>query len=72
MPKEVGPDMKNLKSMSAVWTFLDKEYGSVLELTKELISLLVDFKYGERVKGSYQDYTGGGQVFTMTCKRWVS
>ena len=24
VPKEVRPDMKNLKSMTAVWAFLDK------------------------------------------------
>ena len=56
VPKEVGPDLKNLKSMNTVWEFLDKEYGSVMELTKELISSLVDFKYGDKTKGNYQKF----------------
>ena len=43
-PKAVHPDIKNLKTLSAVWDFLNLEYGELLELTTELVESLVNFQ----------------------------
>ena len=38
VPAEVEPDLKNLRSMEAVWEELDRKYGQTMELASELIS----------------------------------
>ena len=44
-PREVEPDLKNLKTVADVWEFLDRKYGSTMELASELVSGLQDFQY---------------------------
>ena len=39
-PKEIQPDIKNLKLLAEVWKVLNEEYGQVMELTSELIDML--------------------------------
>ena len=52
LPSEVEPDIKNLVSMTDVWKFLDYEYGSIMQLTNELVKSLLNFKFG----GGKTDY----------------
>ena len=43
-PKVVQPDIKNLKTVSAVWELLNLQYRQLLELTSELIKSLTNFQ----------------------------
>ena len=49
-PAEVEPDLKNLKSMEAVWEFLDRKYGRTMELASELINGLHNFKFSNNAR----------------------
>ena len=49
-PGEVEPDLKNLKTVADVWEFLDRKYGSTMELASELVSGLQDFQYSNKAK----------------------
>ena len=49
-PKAVQPDIKNLKTLTAVWDLIGQEYGQLLELTKELVESLVEFQYSKEGK----------------------
>ena len=49
-PKEIQPDIKNLKLMSEVWKVLHEEYGQVMELTSERIEILTGFQFSKEAK----------------------
>ena len=38
IPREVEPDVKNLRTMAEIWKVLDNKYGNVMDLSRELIS----------------------------------
>ena len=43
VPKDIQPDIKNLKTMEEIWTVLSNEYGRPSELVSESIRSLTDF-----------------------------
>ena len=43
--KEVQGDVKVMRTTAEIWTFLDQEYGSTLELTSTLVSALENFQF---------------------------
>ena len=45
VPNEVEPDLKNVHEMKEIWEVLDKKYGSVMELAKELVMGIQNFKF---------------------------
>ena len=51
MPKDIQPDIKNLKSMEEVWTVLMNEYGRSHELVTECINGLTDFRFSGKTEG---------------------
>ena len=50
VPFEVEPDLKNVHEMKEIWEVLDKKYGSVMELAKELVMGLQKFKFSPAAK----------------------
>ena len=50
VPMEVEPDLKNVHEMRELWEVLDKKYGSVMELSKELVMGLQKFKFSPAAK----------------------
>ena len=51
VPKEIQPDIKNLKTMNEVWDLLAEEYGQTEELVTESISSLTDFRFTAKTEG---------------------
>ena len=51
VPKEIQPDIKNLKTMTEVWDVLSQEYGKPDELVTECISSLTDFRFSAKTEG---------------------
>ena len=50
VPSEVEPDLKNVHEMKEIWEVLDKKYGSVMELSKELVMGLQKFRFSPAAK----------------------
>jgi hypothetical protein len=50
VPAAVEPDVKNLRSVDAVWAVLNSRYGRVMELAKELVGGLQKFTYSKQAK----------------------
>ena len=48
VPKEIQPDIKNLKTMEEVWNILSQEYGRPRELVTESIRSLTDFQFSSK------------------------
>ena len=48
VPKDILPDIKNLKTMEEVWTVLSGKYGKPRELVTECISRLTDIKFSTK------------------------
>ena len=51
VPKDIQPDIKNLKTMEEVWDVLSKEYGRPDELVTECISSLTNFQFSSKTEG---------------------
>ena len=51
VPKDIQPDIKNLKTMEEVWTVLSNEYGRPSELVSESIHSLTDFRFSSKTEG---------------------
>ena len=63
IPKHVEPDIKNLKTMDQVWTFLDDEFGQPMEISSELVDSLTNFKFSSGAKTE-------GQKFVELRRKW--
>ena len=52
VPKEIQPDIKNLKTMEEVWNVLSREYGRPDELVTECIGSLSNFHFTAKSDGA--------------------
>ena len=50
LPKEVQAEVKVMRTTAQIWTFLDQEYGSKLELTSTLVSTLENFQISKAAR----------------------
>ena len=51
MPKDIQPDIKNLKTMEEVWNVLTQEYGRPRELVTDCINGLTNFQFSAKTEG---------------------
>ena len=51
VPKDIQPDIKNLKTMEEVWNVLTQEYGRPRELVTDCINGLTNFQFSAKTEG---------------------
>ena len=51
VPKNIQPDIKNLKTMEEVWNVLTQEYGRPRELVTDCINGLTNFQFSAKTEG---------------------
>jgi hypothetical protein len=63
-PAAVEPDLKNLRTMEEVWKVLDSKYGGEMDLARELIYGLQQFKYSRAARTE-------GEQFRELSREWT-